>query len=148
MAGVTMGNQSVLLRGVNDDAEVMRTLSHMLLLIRIRPYYIYQCDLAQGTSHFRTSVDAGIEIIEQMRGWTSGLAIPQYVIDAPGGGGKVPINPDYVVRREQGSIVIRNYENREFVYHEARRPSRPIPKQEPRRAARAKRVGGDEMTPR
>jgi lysine 2,3-aminomutase len=123
MAGVTMGNQAVLLRGVNDDAEVMRELCQKLLLMRIRPYYIYQCDLAQGISHFRTTIDKGTEIIDRLRGWTSGLAVPQFVIDAPGGGGKVPINPEYVIRREPGKIVIRNYENQEFVYHEPAKAS-------------------------
>jgi lysine 2,3-aminomutase len=119
MAGVTMGNQSVLLKDVNDDPEIMLELCQKLLLMRIRPYYIYQCDLAQGISHFRTSVAKGIEIIERLRGWTSGLAVPQFVIDAPGGGGKVPINPEYMIRQEPGKVVIRNYENREFVYFES-----------------------------
>lgn len=118
MAGITMGNQTVLLKGINDDAEIMKELSHKLLLMRIRPYYIYQCDLSQGISHFRTPISKGIEIIEKMRGWTSGLAIPHYVVDAPGGGGKIPLSPEYLVRREGNKVIIRNYEGKEFTYHE------------------------------
>jgi lysine 2,3-aminomutase len=91
--GVPMGNQSVLLRGVNDDVETMRVLVHKLLMCRVRPYYLYQCDLIQGSSHLRAPASKGIEIIEGLRGHTSGYAIPQFVIDAPGGGGKVPVNP-------------------------------------------------------
>jgi lysine 2,3-aminomutase len=125
MAGATIGNQAVLLKGVNDDAKVMKELCQKLLIMRIRPYYIYQCDLAQGISHFRTSVREGVEIIEKLRGWTSGLAVPQYVIDAPGGGGKIPINPEYVVRQQPGKVVVRNYRHREYVYLE------PVARPEP-----------------
>ncbi|MCK5882708.1 MAG: lysine 2,3-aminomutase [Bacteriovoracaceae bacterium] len=118
LAGVTMGNQSVLLKGINDDALIMKEISHKLLLMRIRPYYIYQCDLSEGISHFRTSIDKGVEIIEKMRGWTSGLAIPQFVVDAPGGGGKIPVNPQYFVKRDGKKVVLRNYKKEEFTYYE------------------------------
>lgn len=116
--GVPLGNQSVLLRGVNDDAEIMKSLMHKLLMCRVRPYYLYQCDLIQGSSHLRTSVQAGIEIIEQLRGHTTGYAVPQFVIDAPGGGGKVPINPEYVLLRDEQRTLIRNFEGRSFEYPE------------------------------
>jgi lysine 2,3-aminomutase len=123
-AGIPLGNQSVLLAGVNDDAAVMRELLHKLLLCRVRPYYLYQCDLIRGSSHLRTSVAKGIEIIESLRGHTSGYAIPQFVIDAPGGGGKVPINPNYVVYHDHEKVVLRNFEGRIFEYPEL--PSRPV----------------------
>ena len=99
--GIPLGNQSVLLKGVNDDLETMKTLVHKLLMCRVRPYYIYQCDLINGSSHLRTSVAKGIEIIEGLRGHTTGYGVPQFVIDAPGGGGKVPINPGYVLVSRQ-----------------------------------------------
>lgn len=117
-SGITMGNQTVLLKGVNDNPEIMKKLMHKLLLMRIRPYYIYQCDLSQGISHFRTPIETGIEIIEHLRGHTSGLAIPQYVVDAPGGGGKIPVNPNYVVKHEGKKWVLRNYKNKEYTYFE------------------------------
>ncbi|MFM8766137.1 MAG: KamA family radical SAM protein, partial [Spartobacteria bacterium] len=117
-SGIPLGNQSVLLKGVNDDPDTMKQLIHKLLLCRVRPYYLYQCDLIRGSSHLRTSVAKGIEIIESLRGFTSGYAIPQYVIDAPGGGGKVPINPNYVVYHDSEKIVIRNYEGKIFDYPE------------------------------
>ncbi|MEM6909972.1 MAG: KamA family radical SAM protein [Verrucomicrobiota bacterium] len=116
--GIPMGNQSVLLQGVNDDVETMRALVHKLLMCRVRPYYLYQCDLIKGSSHLRTSVSKGIEIIEGLRGHTTGYAIPQFVIDAPGGGGKVPVNPDYVLEREASRTLIRNYEGEVFEYPE------------------------------
>jgi len=103
---------------VNDDAAIMRELVHKLLLCRVRPYYLYQCDLIRGSSHLRTPVAKGIEIIESLRGFTSGYAIPQFVIDAPGGGGKVPVNPDYVVYHDAEKIVIRNFEGEIFEYPE------------------------------
>jgi lysine 2,3-aminomutase len=124
-AGIPLGNQSVLLAGVNDNAAVMRELVHKLLLCRVRPYYLYQCDLIRGSSHLRTSVAKGIEIIESLRGHTSGYAIPQFVIDAPGGGGKVPVNPNYVVYHDSEKIVLRNFEGRIFEYPEI--PARPVP---------------------
>jgi lysine 2,3-aminomutase len=115
-AGVPLGNQSVLLRGVNDDAEVMKALVHRLLRMRVRPYYLYQMDLITGGSHFKVDVRKGLEIIRALRGHTSGYAVPQYVIDAPGGGGKVPINPDYVEKITDEEVIFRNYEGRVFRY--------------------------------
>jgi lysine 2,3-aminomutase len=117
-AGVPLGNQSVLLRGVNDTPAIMKELSHALLRIRVRPYYIYQCDLARGLGHFRTTVARGIEIIENLRGHTTGLAVPTYVVDAPGGGGKIPVGPEYVISQGTGKVVLRNYEGVISVYHE------------------------------
>ncbi len=116
--GVPLGNQSVLLRGVNDDAAVMKELIQKLLMCRVRPYYLYQLDLIQGSSHLQVPVAKGLEIMEQLRGHTTGYAIPQYVIDAPGGGGKVPINPDYIVQRNAERVIIRNFEGRTFEYPE------------------------------
>jgi lysine 2,3-aminomutase len=121
-AGIPLGNQSVLLRGVNDDAAVMKTLVQKLLRCRVRPYYLYQCDLIRGSSHLRTSVSKGLEIIENLRGHTTGYAIPQYVIDGPGGGGKIPINPDYVVAQTPGSLVLRNYKGDIYEYPESAAP--------------------------
>lgn len=123
--GVPIGNQSVLLRGVNDDVETMKALVHKLLMCRVRPYYLYQCDLIHGSSHLRTSVSRGIEIIQGLRGHTTGYSIPQFVIDAPGGGGKVPINPDYVLQHNADRVVIRNYEGKVFEYPEPNSPVRP-----------------------
>jgi lysine 2,3-aminomutase len=116
--GIPLGNQSVLLRGVNDDVDVMKILVQKLLICRVRPYYIYQCDLIQGSAHLRTSVAKGIEIIEALRGHTTGYAVPQFVIDAPGGGGKVPINPGYILYHDHEKIIIRNYEGKIFEYPE------------------------------
>ena len=115
-AGVPLGNQSVLLKGVNDDADVIKALVHRLLRMRVRPYYLYQMDLITGGSHFKVDVRKGIEIIRALRGHTTGYAVPQYVIDAPGGGGKVPINPDYVERITDDEIIFRNYEGGRFRY--------------------------------
>ena len=100
----------------------MRTLVHKLLQCRTRPYYLYQCDLISGSAHLRTSASRGIEIIEGLRGHTTGYAIPQFVIDAPGGGGKVPINPEYVIERDDSKLVIRNYEGKSFIYPEPKIP--------------------------
>ena len=116
--GIPLGSQTVLLKGINDKPYVMKKLFHELLKIRVRPYYIYQCDLATGTEHFRTSVATGIQIIEKLRGHTTGYAIPTYVIDAPGGGGKIPVEPDYVISKEKGKLVLRNYEGQVFEYPE------------------------------
>lgn len=116
--GIPLGNQSVLLKGVNDSLPVMKSLVHKLLMCRVRPYYIYQCDLINGSSHLRTSVARGLEIIDGLRGHTTGYAVPQFVIDAPGGGGKVPINPGYVLYHDNEKIVIRNYEGEIFEYPE------------------------------
>jgi lysine 2,3-aminomutase len=107
-AGIPLGNQTVLLAGINDDPAVIKRLMQLLLTIRVRPYYIHQMDLVRGTGHFRTSVKRGIEIMEGLRGHTSGLATPYYVIDLPGGKGKVPVLPDYVERREN-MLLLRNY---------------------------------------
>ncbi len=117
-AGIPLGNQSVLLKDVNDDLDVMRALVHKLLMCRVKPYYLYQLDLIQGSSHLEVPVEEGIRIIEGLRGHTSGYAIPQYVIDAPGGGGKVPINPDYILQKTGERTLIRNYEGRTFEYPE------------------------------
>ncbi len=100
----------MLLRGVNDCIHVMKALVHGLMKIRVRPYYLYQCDLSVGIEHFRTSVGKGIEIIERLRGHTSGLAIPTFVVDAPGGGGKIPVMPQYMISRSDHKIIFRNYE--------------------------------------
>lgn len=117
-AGVPLGNQSVLLRGVNDDLITMKALVHKLLQCRVRPYYIYQCDLIKGSSHLRTSVRKGLEIIEGLRGFTTGYAVPQFVIDAPGGGGKVPVNPAYVIYHDSEKVILRNYKGDIFEYPE------------------------------
>ena len=109
-AGIPMGNQTVLMRGINDCAAVMKKLSHRLLQYRVKPYYYYQCDLAQGTAHFRTSVAKGIEIYESLRGHTTGFGVPTYIIDAIGGGGKTPVFPNYVISQAPGKVILRNYE--------------------------------------
>jgi len=117
-AGCVIGNQMVLLKGVNDDPKTVIELNHKLLMMRVKPYYIYQCDLSQGISHFRTPLSKGIKIIEALRGHTSGLAVPHFVCDAPGGGGKIPINPNYVVSRQGKSVVLRNYSGKTYTYIE------------------------------
>lgn len=109
-AGIPLGNQSVLLAGINDCPRLMKTLNHKLVKNRVRPYYLYQCDLSEGLSHFRTPVGKGIEILESLRGHTSGFAVPTYVIDAPGGGGKIPVMPNYIVSWATNKIILRNYE--------------------------------------
>jgi lysine 2,3-aminomutase len=118
-AGIPLGNQSVLLRDVNDDPMVMKAHVQKLLMCRVRPYYIYQCDLIAGSAHLRASVHRGLQIMESLRGHTTGYAVPQYVIDAPGGGGKVPIMPDYVLNKNSERILIRNFEGKVFEYPEA-----------------------------
>lgn len=117
-AGIPMGNQSVLLRDVNDCPVLMKKLVQKLLTIRVRPYYIYQCDLSRGISHFRTTVSKGIEIIENLRGHTTGFAIPTFVIDAPGGGGKIPVMPDYLITSNEKRVILRNYEGVITTYDE------------------------------
>jgi lysine 2,3-aminomutase len=117
-AGCVMGNQMVLLKGVNDDYRIVKELNHRLLLMRVRPYYIYQCDLSQGISHFRTSIEEGLKIMENLRGHTSGLAVPTYVVDAPGGGGKIPLLPNYVINKDGKNLKLRNFRNEEFTYIE------------------------------
>ena len=109
-AGIPLGNQSVLLAGINDCVHVMKDLVHGLVKMRVRPYYIYQCDLSQGLEHFRTPVSKGIEIIEGLRGHTSGFCVPTFVVDAPGGGGKTPVMPQYVISQAPGKVVLRNFE--------------------------------------
>jgi len=109
-AGIPLGNQSVLLRDVNDCPRIMKKLMHELLKIRVKPYYIYQCDLTSGISHFRTSIAKGIEIIENLRGHTTGMGVPTFVVDAPGGGGKIPLMPNYVLSESDRRYVLRNYE--------------------------------------
>lgn len=109
-AGIPLGNQSVLLAGINDCSHVMKKLVHELVKMRVRPYYIYQCDLSTGIEHFRTPVSKGIEIIENLRGHTSGYAVPTFVVDAPGGGGKTPVMPTYVISQSPSRVVLRNYE--------------------------------------
>ena len=117
-AGIPLGNQSVLLRGVNDCVDTMRKLVTSLAYIRVRPYYIYQCDLSLGIEHFRTPVSKGIEIIEGLRGHVSGFCVPTFVVDAPGGGGKIPVMPNYVVSHAPGKVVLRNYEGVITTYNE------------------------------
>lgn len=117
-AGIPLNNQSVLLRGINDQPQIMKKLVNKLLQNRVRPYYLYQCDLSEGIGHFRTPVSAGIEIMEHLRGHTSGLAIPTFVIDAPGGGGKIPIMPNYLLSQGQGKVVLRNFEGNIYMYTE------------------------------
>ena len=119
-AGIPLGSQTVLLRGINDRAVVMKRLMHELLKIRVRPYYIYQCDLAMGTEHFRTPIAVGINIIEKLRGHTTGYAVPSFVIDAPGGGGKIPVGPTYMISQDKGKMVLRNYQGKVFEYQEPR----------------------------
>jgi lysine 2,3-aminomutase len=117
-SGLPLGSQSVLLKGINDRPYIMRRLMHELLQIRVRPYYIYQCDPVRGTQHFRTPVAAGINIIEKLRGHTSGYAVPTYVIDGPGGGGKIPVGPNYVLSQAKGKYVLRNYKGKIYTYLE------------------------------
>ncbi|TSA49707.1 lysine 2,3-aminomutase [archaeon] len=109
-AGIPLGNQSVLLRDLNDSPIIMKKLVQDLVKMRVRPYYLYQCDLSRGISHFRTSVGKGLEIIESLRGHTSGLCVPTFIVDAPGGGGKTPVMPQYVVSRNDRKVILRNYE--------------------------------------
>ena len=124
-AGIPLGNQSVLLRGVNDCPHIMRELVQKLVQMRVRPYYIYQCDLSLGIEHFRTPVSKGIEIIEGLRGHTSGYAVPTFVIDAPGGGGKTPVMPQYVISQTPEKVILRNYEGVITTYTQPRLPDLP-----------------------
>ena len=116
--GIPMGSQTVLLRGINDNPTIMKKLVHELLKIRVRPYYIYQCDPIIGSKHFRTPISVGINIMEHLRGHTTGYAVPTFVVDAPGGGGKIPIGPNYIVSREEGKTVLRNYAGKQYVYYD------------------------------
>lgn len=115
-AGIPLGSQTVLLKGINDNVETLKSLYHGLLKRRVRPYYLYQCDPITGSSHFRTSVDKGLEIMQGLRGHTTGYAVPTYVIDAPGGGGKIPLLPDYVQGREGNDLILRNFEGKTYRY--------------------------------
>ena len=117
-AGIPLGNQSVLLAGINDCVHIQRKLLHDLVKIRVRPYYLYQCDLVHGAGHFRTPVSKGIEIIEGLRGHTSGYAVPTFVVDAPGGGGKIPVGPNYLISQSDHKIVLRNFEGFITTYEE------------------------------
>ncbi|MEK6727432.1 MAG: lysine 2,3-aminomutase [Candidatus Omnitrophota bacterium] len=117
-AGIPLGSQTVLLKGINDRPYIMKKLVHELLQIRVRPYYIYQCDPVRGTQHFRTPVAVGINIMEKLRGHTSGYAIPTYVIDGPGGGGKIPVGPNYILSQAKGKYVLRNYKGKIYTYLE------------------------------
>jgi lysine 2,3-aminomutase len=133
-AGIPLGSQTVLLRDVNDDAETMRRLVHHLLRMRVRPYYLYQCDPISGSAHFRTPVSKGLEIIAALRGFTSGYAVPTYVIDAPGGGGKISLQPQAIVGRDGDDLLLRNYEGRVFRYHDPQ-PASELPALAPGMAA-------------
>lgn len=115
-SGIPLGSQTVLLAGINDDVSTMTALMHGLIRNRVRPYYLYQCDPIPGSSHFRTPVDTGLEIIRGMRGHTSGYCVPTYVIDAPGGGGKIPLQPAYVQGRDSSGLILSNFEGRTFHY--------------------------------
>ncbi len=129
-AGIPVGCQTVLLKGVNDDPEIMKELMHKLLLMRVRPYYLYQTDLTRGTNHFRARVEVGLQIIEALRGHTTGFAVPQFVIDAPGGGGKIPLMPEYVQKMDDGEVILRNFEGKTYRYpqpnHSYKRDRREI----------------------
>jgi len=127
-AGIPLGCQTVLLKDVNDDPAVMKVLMQKLLTARVRPYYIYQCDQVAGAEHFRTTVEKGLEIVRALRGWTSGLAVPHYVIDAPGGGGKIPLLPEYVEAIDDDQVVLRNYAGKTYVYQQPHRlEAAPLP---------------------
>lgn len=115
-AGIPIGNQTVLLRGINDNAETLKELFIKLVKIRVRPYYLYQCDIAKGIGHFRTPVSQGIEIMKKIRGYISGYAVPTFVIDAPGGGGKMPVNPDYIISLDERKAVLKNYVGEIYTY--------------------------------
>jgi lysine 2,3-aminomutase len=115
-AGIPVGCQSVLLKDVNDDPSILKELMHKLLMMRVRPYYLYQADLTRGTNHFRTRVETGLQVMQALRGYTTGFAVPQFVIDAPGGGGKIPLMPDYVVKFDEKEIILRNFEGKQYCY--------------------------------
>ena len=115
-AGIPMGNQTVLLKGVNDNPKTMKKLMQSLVNMRVKPYYIYQCDPVKGANHFRTKVEKGLEIYKSLRGYTSGLCVPHFVIDAPGGGGKIPVLPEYIKSIDDKKIVMRNYKDKEYEY--------------------------------
>jgi len=115
-AGIPLLSQTVLLKGINDNSDVLKKLFHGLVQVRVRPYYLYQCDPISGSSHFRTSVDNGIRIMKDLIGHTSGYAIPHYVIDAPGGGGKIPLLPDYIAGCDASNLLLKNYKGNTYKY--------------------------------
>jgi len=129
-----LGSQTVLLANINDSPAVMKELLHKLVRNRVRPYYLYQCDLVEGAGHFRTTISKGIEIIESLRGHTSGYAVPTFVVDAPGGGGKIPVMPQYLISQAPGKVVLRNFEGfittynepNDYTGHTAARPEQPL----------------------
>ena len=141
-AGIPVGNQAVLMKGVNDNADVMVELMRKLLTMRVRPYYLYQADITRGANHFRTPVSVGLEIMDKLRGHTSGLAIPSFVIDAPGGGGKIPLLPQYVIGRNGDQIILRNYKYDIFTYpdveEEPKKQTRTVEKRFKRKKPRPK----------
>jgi lysine 2,3-aminomutase len=130
-AGIPLGCQTVLLRDINDTPEVMKRLMQKLLMARVRPYYIYMADQVAGAEHFRTSVQAGLQIMEALRGWTSGLAIPYFVIDAPGGGGKIPLVPDYVEHFGEDEVVLRNFRGNRYVCKQPKDEALPVRRADP-----------------
>lgn len=140
-SGVPLSNQSVLLQGVNDTVETQTKLCHELLKIKVRPYYLFQCDEVQGAEHFRTPVGTGIKLIEQMRGHTSGLAIPTFVVDLPKGGGKVPLQPNYVLLQTEEELVLRNYQGRIFHYRNPKVTASPV---RPNRHSRSRNVSSNQ----
>jgi lysine 2,3-aminomutase len=121
-AGIPVGCQTVLMKGINDDPIVLKELMHKLLMMRVRPYYLYQADLTRGTNHFRARVEIGLQVMQALRGFTTGFAVPQFVIDAPAGGGKIPLMPDYVVKFNEKGIVLRNFEGKQYYYPQADQP--------------------------
>jgi lysine 2,3-aminomutase len=123
-AGIPVGNQCVLMKGINDNPDTMKELMKKLLAIRVRPYYIYQADLTKGANHFRTPIEVGLNIMDKLRGHISGLAVPQFVIDAPGGGGKIPLLPNYVISRDEDKIILRNYKYNVYEYPDVRDDSK------------------------
>jgi lysine 2,3-aminomutase len=144
-AGIPLGNQSVLLAGVNDHPDTIRQLLHDCVKIRVRPYYLYQCDLVEGSGHFRTTVAAGLEIMEALRGHTSGYAVPTYCVDLPGGGGKVPVHPNYLISHGEGKLVFRNFEGYISTYTEPedyKKPKRNAFTADPRQAPGQRGVAG------
>src|SRR5215213_173253 len=134
-AGIPLGCQTVLLKGVNDTPAVMIELMHRLLMARVRPYYIYMADQVAGAEHFRTTVQTGIEIMRALRGWTSGLAVPAFVIDAPGGGGKIPLLPEYVESMNEDEVVLKNFRGERYVYRQPRKEAGVIDLKKPRKGA-------------
>lgn len=143
-AGVPVGNQMVLMKGVNDDPAVVKELMQKLLKIRVRPYYMYMADETKGANHFRTSIETGLNIVENLRGHTSGLAIPHFVIDAPGGGGKIPLLPNYVLHHDEDRIILRNYKKKSYVYKNYKdklNPPKPKKKDLPNKIAAIKKNG-------